>query len=141
MPANLSIALAVLMAIEGAATARTTELSPIWTLPGNLANYGALTTSIKDLVLTARPSVTCSTCNFQTTSALWDALHEAAASGTVDVRVYLDTSAADQPKWAGSPTTVEVAAQLPGASATARANSTACSSATTQSSWLSTTSS
>ena len=116
VPTNLSVALAVLTAIEGAATARTTDISPIWTLPGNLANYGALTTSIKDLVLTARQSVTCSTFNFQKSSALWTALREVAARGTVDVRVYLDTRAADHPKWPGSPTSVEVAAQLPGAS-------------------------
>lgn len=115
VPTNLAVALAVLTAIEGAATARTTEISPIWTLPGNLANYGALTTSIKDLVLTARQSVTCSTFNFQKSSALWNALREVAARGTVDVRIYLDTRAADQPKWPGSPTSVEVAAQLPGA--------------------------
>lgn len=116
VPTNLSVALAVLTAIEGAATARTTEISPIWTLPGNLANYGALTTSAKDLVLTARQSVTCSTFNFQKSSALWDALREVTARGTVDVRIYLDTRAADQPKWPGSPTSAEVAAQLPGAS-------------------------
>lgn len=115
VPTNLSVALAVLTAIEGAATARTAEISPIWTLPGNLADYGALTTSIKDLLLTARQSVTCSTFNFQKSSTLWGALREVAARGTVDVRVYLDTRAADQPKWTGSPTSVEVAMQLGGA--------------------------
>ncbi len=116
VPTNLSVALAVLAAIEGAATARTTEITPVWTLPGYLADYGALTTSIKDLVLTARQSVTCSTYNFQKSSALWSALREVTADGTVDVRVYLDTRAADQSIWAGSPTSAEVAAQLPGAS-------------------------
>ena len=116
VPANLPVALAVLSAIEGAATARTTEISPVWTLPGYIADYGALTTSIKDLVLTARQSVTCSTFNFQRSSALWDALREVSARGTVDVRIYLDTRAANQPKWPGSPTSAEVAAQLPGAS-------------------------
>lgn len=115
VPANLPVALAVLNAIEGAATARTTEISPVWTLPGYIADYGALTTSIKDLVLTARQSVTCSTFNFQKSSASWDALREVAARGTVDVRLYLDTHAADQSKWTGSPTSAEVAAQLPGA--------------------------
>jgi len=115
VPANLPVALAVLRAIEGAATARTTEISPIWTLPGYLADYGALTTSIHDLVLTARQSVTCSTFNFQKSSALWAALREVAGRGTVDVRVYVDTRAADHSSWAGSPTSAEIAEQLPGA--------------------------
>lgn len=115
VPGNLGLAVPVLRAIQGAATARTTDISPIWTLPGHLADYGALTTSIKDLVLTARQSVTCSTFNFQKSSALWDALREVAARGTVEVRVYLDTQAADHDTWAGSPTSVDVAAQLAGA--------------------------
>ena len=116
VPSNLGLAVPVLRAVQGAATARTTDISPIWTLPGHLADYGALTTSIKDLVLTARQSVTCSTFNFQKTSALWDALREVAARGTVEVRVYLDTQAADHhDTWAGSPTSLDVAAQLTGA--------------------------
>lgn len=116
VPGNLGLAVPVLRAIQGAATARTTDISPIWTLPGHLADYGALTTSIKDLVLTARQSVTCSTFNFQKSSALWDALREVAARGTVEVRVYLDTQAADHhDTWAGSPTSLDVAAQLTGA--------------------------
>lgn len=117
VPANLPVALAVLNAIEGAATARTTEISPVWTLPGYIADYGALTTSIKDLVLTARQSVTCSTFNFQKTSSLWVALREVAARGTVDVRVYMDTGAADHSKQKRkqSPTSADVAAQLHGA--------------------------
>jgi phosphatidylserine/phosphatidylglycerophosphate/cardiolipin synthase-like enzyme len=115
VPDNLALALPVLRAIHGAATARTTDVSPIWTLPGYLVDYGALTTSIKDLVLTARQSVTCSTFNFQKSSALWTALREVAARGTVEVLVYLDTHAADEGKWAGSPTSAEVASQLFGA--------------------------
>lgn len=115
VPSNLGLAVPVLRAIQGAATARTTDISPIWTLPGHLADYGALTTSLKDLVLTARQSVTCSTFNFQTSSALWEALRVVAGRGTVDVRVYLDTKAADHNTWAGSPTSQEVAAQLAGA--------------------------
>ena len=115
VPSNPGLAVPVLRAIQGAATARTTDISPIWTLPGHLADYGALTTSLKDLVLTARQSVTCSTFNFQTSSALWEALRVVAGRGTVDVRVYLDTKAADHNTWAGSPTSQDVAAQLAGA--------------------------
>jgi hypothetical protein len=115
VPDNLDLALAVLRAIHGAATARTIDIAPMWTLPGHLADYGALTTSIKDLVLTARQSVTCSTFNFQKSSALWTALSEVVARGTVEVIVYLDTHAADEDTWAGSPTSAEVASQLAGA--------------------------
>ncbi|SHI99365.1 PLD-like domain-containing protein [Tessaracoccus bendigoensis DSM 12906] len=109
---NLSVTLPVLRAIQGAAEANTTEVSPIWTLPGNLADYGSLTTSIRALVLSARTSVTCSTFNFQKSSTLWNALREVAEHGTVDVRVYLDTQAADQNEWSGATTSGEVAAQL-----------------------------
>lgn len=114
VPGNIGVALPVLRAIQGAATARTTAISPVWTLPGHLADYGALTAYTKDLVLAARHTVTCSTFNFQKSSSLWDALREVAARGTVDVRVYLDTDAADGHPWPGSPSSAEVAGQLAG---------------------------
>ena len=94
---------------------RQTQVSPVWTLPGPLADYGGLTSSVKDLVTSARVSVTCSTFNFQKSSALWEALAEVAGRGTVDMRVYLDADAADGPGWASTPTSAEVAAQLTGA--------------------------
>ncbi len=115
VPGNIGVVLPVLRAIQGAATARTTAISPVWTLPGHLADYGALTAYTKDLVLAARHTVTCSTFNFQKSSSLWEALREVAARGTVDVRVYLDTEAADGNPWPGSPTSQEVAEQLAGA--------------------------
>lgn len=114
VPSNLAVALPVLRSIEGAAT-RITDVSPVWTLPGHLADYGNLTTSIKDLVLAARYSVVCSTFNFQKSSALWDALREVAARGTVDVRVYLDTEAATSQKWSSAPSLADMASQLAGA--------------------------
>lgn len=113
-PANAEVAISVLRAIEGAGSNHT-EIIPVWTLPGHLADYGELTTSIKDLVLSARVSVTCSTFNFQKSSGLWDALNAVASRGTVDVRVYLDAGAAANPKFAGSPSAHEVALQLAGA--------------------------
>lgn len=108
------MAVPILRAIQGA-NSRATQISPVWTLPGHLADYGGLTSSVKDLVTSARVSVTCSTFNFQKSSALWDALREVAARGTVDIRVYLDTDAADGPGWASTPTSAEVAAHLAGA--------------------------
>lgn len=113
-PAHRDLAVAVLRALQGAGS-RITHISPVWTLPGHLADYGALTGSIKDLVLAARHTVTCSTFNFQKSSSLWEALREVAARGTLDVRVYLDTEAADGHPWPGSPTSQEVAEQLAGA--------------------------
>ncbi|HHU10364.1 MAG TPA: hypothetical protein GXZ60_10170 [Intrasporangiaceae bacterium] len=106
------MAVPILRAIQGA-NSRATQISPVWTLPGHLADYGGLTSSVKDLVTSARVSVTCSTFNFQKSSALWDALREVAARGTVDIRVYLDTDAADGPAcsanartwpWSATPT-------------------------------------
>lgn len=111
---QLAVSLPVLRAIHGAAS-RPTEVRPVWTTPGNLAGYGNLTTSIKDLVLSARHCVTCSTFNFQKSSALWDALTEVSARGTVDVRVYVDTHAAGANGWPSAPTVDEIAAQFPGA--------------------------
>lgn len=110
--ANRATTVAVLRAIQGAAT-RTTDITPVWTLPGHLAGYGALTASVKELVLSARQSVTCSTYNFQKTSALWDALRDVACRGTVEVRVYLDTDVAGKD---GTPSCDDVAQQLVGAS-------------------------
>lgn len=64
---------------------------------------------MKNLVLSARASVVCSTYNFQKSSALWAALAEVAGRGTVDVTVYLDAKAPTLP------TAAEVATQLAGA--------------------------
>lgn len=102
-------AVPVLRAIEGAHQ-QVRAVEPIWTVPGGLAGYGHLTSSVKNLVLGARESVVCSTFNFQKSSALWTALAEVAARGTVDVTVYLDTNAAKS-----GPSPVEVATQLAGA--------------------------
>jgi phosphatidylserine/phosphatidylglycerophosphate/cardiolipin synthase-like enzyme len=113
-PENGAVAIGVLRALEGAG-ANQTEVTPVWTLPGHLADYGELTTSIKDLVLSARVSVTCSTFNFQKSSALWKALQTVSQRGTVDVRVYIDAAASASSKFAGSPSASEVAAQLAGA--------------------------
>ena len=114
VPGN-PVAVPVLRAVQGA-TARRTSIDPVWTLPGYLADYGTLTTSLKDLVLSARHAVTCSTFNFQKSSALWEALREVALRGTVRIRVYMDANAAQGGLvWANTPTCEEVAAQLAGA--------------------------
>ncbi|MEV7124036.1 DISARM system phospholipase D-like protein DrmC [Kitasatospora griseola] len=105
----------VLRAIEGAQTL-STRLTPVWTMPGHLAQSGPLTSSVARLVDSARQSVTCSTFNFQRTSALWTALRNAAQRSEVDVRVYLDTKAADGNGHHWSPTTTEVATHLAPAS-------------------------
>jgi phosphatidylserine/phosphatidylglycerophosphate/cardiolipin synthase-like enzyme len=105
----------VLRAAEGARST-TTRLDPLWTMPGHLAQSGALTSSVASLVDGARVSVTCSTYNFQRTSGLWKALQEAASRPGVAVRVYVDTHAADVDTKAWSPTTAEIASHLkPGA--------------------------
>ncbi len=103
--------IAVLRAVEGARSAPT-SLDPRWTMPGHLAQGGALTSSVPHLVDSARQSVTCSTFNFQRSSALWTALRHAALRPELTVRVYIDTAAADERPMSQSPTTIEVAAQL-----------------------------
>lgn len=106
---------AVLRAVQGARST-TTALDPLWTMPGHLARGGPLTSSVTQLVDDARQSVTCSTFNFQTSSGLWTALQRAARRPELEVRVYVDTRAADQHPKPWSPTTAELAAHLrPGA--------------------------
>ncbi|PGH48168.1 DISARM system phospholipase D-like protein DrmC [Streptomyces sp. Ru87] len=101
----------VLRAIEGARALPTT-LSPLWTMPGHLAQSGPLTTSVTRLVDSARQAITCSTFNFQRNSALWTSLRTAAQRDGVAVRVYMDTRAADGSGQHWSPSTREVAAHL-----------------------------
>lgn len=102
---------AVFRAVEGAHSTVTT-IDPLWTMPGHLAQGGPLTSSITHLVDSARESVTCSTFNFQRSSGLWEALHQASSRAELAVRVYLDTRAADLKPQPWSPTTTEVAAHL-----------------------------
>jgi len=109
--------LPVLRAIEGARS-EPTAISPVWTMPGHLAQSGPLTSSVVHLVEHARQSVTCSTFNFQRSSALWTALPAAARQPGITVRVYLDATAASQPRTPGpaagdgTPTPQEVADHL-----------------------------
>jgi phosphatidylserine/phosphatidylglycerophosphate/cardiolipin synthase-like enzyme len=117
---RLGAMLPVLRAIEGARS-EPTAIGAIWTMPGHLAQSGPLTSSVVHLVEHARQSVTCSTFNFQRTSALWPALAQAARQPGITVRVYLDARAAGRPPRASSarpspsrttPTPKEVATHL-----------------------------
>ena len=117
---RLGAALPVLRAIEGARS-EPTAISPIWTMPGHLAQSGPLTSSVVHLVGHARQSVTCSTFNFQRSSALWTALAAASRHHGITVRVYLDAAAAGRELAGGAvhrtgavrtPTPEEVAAHL-----------------------------
>ena len=108
------VAVAVLRAVEGA-HGHQTRITPVWTTPGDLAQYGHLTTAVRHYVDGARESVVCATYNFQRSSALWRALAGAAARPEVAVRIYLDTAAADDEPATWKPTTVEVARAMRGA--------------------------
>jgi phosphatidylserine/phosphatidylglycerophosphate/cardiolipin synthase-like enzyme len=112
---------AVLRAVEGARST-TTAIDPLWTMPGHLAQggdlpgrrpaRGPLTSSVAHLIDNARRSVTCSTFNFQRTSALWAALRRIALRPEIELRVYVDTAAADHRSTPSTPSTYEVAAHL-----------------------------
>lgn len=114
VPVIRELAVPVLRAIEGAAL-RLGSTTPIWTMPGHLAGYGSLTSSLSDLVLSARFAVTCSTFNVQKSSSLWHALGDVCRRGTVGVRLYLDHDATAESTWVGTPSFAEVAAQMVGA--------------------------
>ena len=94
---TVSTTVAVLRAIRGAKSTfnRTT---PVWTMPGNAANIGHLTSEFHRLVKLARQSVTAATYNFQTTSQMWPALRSASEQPDVVVTVYVDGQVADGPK-------------------------------------------
>lgn len=104
--------LRVLRAIEGARSDPAYAV-PVWTLPGNLARAGHLTSHMTWLVAGARESVTCATYNFARSSALWQALAQVSERPEVSVRLYLDTAAADQPSpgWRGPTTSTADAAR------------------------------
>ena len=93
----------VLRAIAGAKTVLR-ELTPVWTMPGNEANTGHLTSEFHRIVGAARQSVTAATYNFQDTSQMWTALKAASEQPGVVVTVYVDAGVADA---------VNVKAQLP----------------------------
>jgi len=104
-------ALPVLHAIRGARSVRT-GIDLLWTMPGHLAQSGPLTASVPYLVDNARNSITCSTFNFQRSSGMWEALQRAAARPEVELRVYVDTQAADIDPKPWSPTTAQIAEHL-----------------------------
>jgi phosphatidylserine/phosphatidylglycerophosphate/cardiolipin synthase-like enzyme len=84
----------VLRAIAGAKAANR-EFTPVWTMPGNEANVGHLTSQFHELVQGARQSVTCATYNFEPTSQMWAVLKEASEQPGVVVTVYIDVIKAD----------------------------------------------
>lgn len=89
--------LAVLHAIAGAKAVRH-DLTPVWTMPGNEATVGHLTSEFHRLVGAARQSVTCATYNFEPTSKMWEVLRVASEEPGVVVTIYVDGNKADAGK-------------------------------------------
>ena len=103
---NVPLAVAVLEGIAGAKSTQR-ELTPVWTMPGNEAEVGHLTSQFHQLVLGARTSVTAATYNFTANSHMWKVLNEASELPGVQVNVYVDGDKANGQ---------EVKAQMPKAS-------------------------
>lgn len=93
-PSDREHAVSVLRAIVGAKTVLR-ELTPVWTMPGNEANTGHLTSEFHRIVGAARQSVTAATYNFQDTSQMWTALKAVSEQPEVVVTVYVDAAVAD----------------------------------------------
>lgn len=93
-PSDRERAVSVLRAIAGAKTVLR-ELTPVWTMPGNEANTGHLTSEFHRIVGAARQSVTAATYNFHDTSQMWTALKSASEQPGVVVTVYVDAGVAD----------------------------------------------
>lgn len=83
------LSVAVLRGIAGAKAVHR-DLTPVWTMPGNEATTGHLTSQFHEVVASARTSVTCATYNFSPTSNMWDALETASEEPEVAVCVYVD---------------------------------------------------
>ena len=92
--ADLDHSLPVLHAIAGAKTMRH-DLTPVWTMPGNEATVGHLTSEFHRLVQAARQAVTCATYNFEPTSQMWTVLRGASEQPGLVVTVYVDGDKAD----------------------------------------------
>ncbi|MDO5051509.1 MAG: DISARM system phospholipase D-like protein DrmC [Pseudoclavibacter sp.] len=87
-------AVGVLRAIAGAKSVLR-DLTPVWTMPGNEANTGRLTSEFHRIIGAARQSVTAASYNFQDTSQMWTALKGVSEQPGVVVTVYVDAEAAD----------------------------------------------
>ena len=74
------------------------DLTPVWTMPGNEATVGHLTSEFHRLVGAARQSVTCATYNFEPTSKMWEVLRVASEEPGVVVTIYVDGNKADAGK-------------------------------------------
>lgn len=85
---------AILRSIAGAKSVQR-DATPVWTMPGNEAEIGHLTSEFHRLVHGARLSVTCATYNFEPTSLMWPALTAACEQPGVGVTVYVDAERAD----------------------------------------------
>lgn len=86
---NAQVAVPVLNAIAGAKSTQR-DLTPVWTMPGNEADVGHLTSQFHNLVLGARTSVTAATYNFTPNSHMWKVLKVASEHPGVQVSVYVD---------------------------------------------------
>ena len=101
----------VLRAVQGSRSV-VTAVTPVWTMPGFLAQSGQLSRSVADLIDGARTSITCSTYNFQTSSALWAGLRAAADRPELSLRIYVDGPAADGNTRKSAVTTRQIADHL-----------------------------
>lgn len=89
-----ALSVAVLRGIAGAKSVHR-ELIPVWTMPGNEATTGHLTSEFHRVVTAARISVTCATYNFSPRSKMWTALKEISEQPGVAVCVYVDANKGD----------------------------------------------
>ncbi|MCA2266298.1 cardiolipin synthase [Mycobacterium marseillense] len=92
--ADPDLSAAVLRAIAGAKSVHR-ELVPVWTMPGNEATAGHLTSEFHRIVNGARVAVTCATYNFSANSNMWTALKYVSEQPGVTVCVYVDAEKGD----------------------------------------------
>jgi PLD-like domain len=85
---------AVLHAIAGAKAVHR-QLVPVWTMPGNEARIGHLTSEFHRVVSATRVSVTCATYNFSENSNMWYVLKNVSEQPGVTVCVYVDADKGD----------------------------------------------
>lgn len=86
---------AILRAVAGAKASALLELTPVWTMPGDEAKVGGLTSQFHHEVASARVSVSCATYNFTPHSEMWRVLQRASEEPGVIVTVYVHSAVVD----------------------------------------------
>lgn len=75
--------------VQGAQSHRI-PITPVWTMPGYLAQSTEISSGVGELIRNANNSIVCATYNFESTSVLQESLKYVMDEKNVEVKVYVD---------------------------------------------------